>query len=105
MASTAPPGALLGSTLGVREVYPNGGPFAGGTVVSLNVTSRGALSPSELRCQRHLGPADRGRGQHRGDVLLVGAKPVLVARRSRPLDLSEIGGFLQWKRGAKKYPF
>ena len=35
----------------VREVYPNGGPFAGGTVVSLNVTCRGALSPSELRCR------------------------------------------------------
>ena len=47
MASTAPPGPLLA----VREVYPNGGPFAGGTVVSLNVTSRGALSPSELRCR------------------------------------------------------
>ena len=45
MASTAGHAAFLG----VREVYPNGGPFAGGTVVSLNVTSRGALSPSELR--------------------------------------------------------
>ena len=32
-------------------------------------------------------------------------RDVLVARRSRPLDLSEVGGFLQWKRGAKKYPF
>ena len=32
-------------------------------------------------------------------------RDVLVARRSRPLDLSEVGGFLQWKKGAKKYPF
>ena len=32
-------------------------------------------------------------------------RDVLVARRSRPLDLSEVGGFLQWKKGANKYEF
>ena len=32
-------------------------------------------------------------------------RDVLVARRSRPLALSEVGGFLQWKKGANKYEF
>ena len=32
-------------------------------------------------------------------------RDVLVARRSRPLDLSEVGGFLQWKKGDKAYRF
>ena len=48
MALTTPAG------LGVREIQPNGGPFAGGPVVSLNVTNTSALLLSDLRCRfRH----------------------------------------------------